>query len=547
MAFQLRDYQLDVINGCRESAARGHRRILAVMSTGAGKTVVAAEMIRRTVVGAGRRTMFCVDKDVLVGQTYNKVSGMDLGAECGFIKAGWPEDPKAPIQIASFQTMESRRWWQSLPPSLHPDVIFFDESHISSFRAVSRQILEVFPRALLIGLTATPFRLKKKEGMGDIFTDLVLGPLPGELIDKGWLAKPRYLSLSHADLKGVRTRAGDYAQGDLSARCNTGELIEKVLVEWFDHAQGKRTLAFCVDVAHAQAVAAAFRRRGVAAACVDGSTPLDERRHLYNALRDGDLTVLTSCDVISIGFDEPSAEVGLMLRPTKSAALHFQQLGRLLRISPETGKTEALILDQAGNVPKLGRAEDLTTEMISLQPGRAPTSMEAATKVCPPGRENGKGQVGCGHILNSFVSECPHCGFVFEQEAYILQQQRLEEYDPTVNPLHRSFYEAAIRECYAQDWSPGAALLKFRERYYKPPTIAVTRHALFGTEPTRGDVVDYFGWLSRIAKKKGKQLSWVKTNMSKEFGQNWTGVIAEPDRAFAAAQNGEPLLAIPVA
>jgi superfamily II DNA or RNA helicase len=133
----------------------------------------------------------------------------------------------------------------------------------------------------------------------------------------------------------------------------------KIVQEWRRLVPGKRTIAFCVDIEHARHVAEEFRRAGIPADTVEGNTPIKERQRMYADCEKNGFLLLTSCNVISIGFDEPSVEVGLLLRPTQSSALHIQQIGRVMRISPQTGKACGIILDQAGNLERLGFPEDI--------------------------------------------------------------------------------------------------------------------------------------------------------------------------------------------
>ena len=107
--------------------------------------------------------------------------------------------------------------------------------------------------------------------------------------------------------------------------------------------------------------------------------------------------VLTSCNVISIGFDEPSVEVGLMLRPTQSSAMHFQQLGRVMRISPQTGKAYGIILDQAGNLQRLGFPEDVEDYTLPTQNRSTGGGGVAPTKPCP----------ACGRIVLVLYCQMP--------------------------------------------------------------------------------------------------------------------------------------------
>ncbi|BAU41259.1 DEAD/DEAH box helicase [Leptolyngbya sp. O-77] len=311
----LRPYQVQLIKDLYNKLGEGYKRVAVIAGTGAGKTVIAGQICAHA-EARGCRLLFLVHLDVLVGQTYDKMRA--FGLHCGFIKAGWKEDPTAPIQIASVQTMTKRHWWKKW----HADVVLFDEAHTTVFSQVGQQVLyKTHPNAVHLALTATPYRLGKSQ-LGDHMETLVASPVPSVLQKMGYLAPMKYYGLSaehQIDLSGVGTVAGDYDERALKNACDRPELVERIVEEWLRLVPDKRTIAFCVDVEHARHVADAFNQANVPAATVDGETPIKDRQKLYADLRDGHILVLTSCNVISIGFDEPSVEVGLLLRPTSVA------------------------------------------------------------------------------------------------------------------------------------------------------------------------------------------------------------------------------------
>lgn len=344
--------------------------------------------------------LFLVHLDILVNQTYEKMQA--FGLNCGFIKAGWEENREAPIQIASIQTMARRRWWKTWPA----DIVFYDEGHITLFSKVGMQALEIFPNAIHLVMTATPERLGKEQ-LGDYMETFVASPVPSDLQRQGFLAPMRYATLpevSSVNVAGVKTIGGDYETRSLRNACDRPELVQKIVEEWHRLCLGLRTIAFCVDTDHAEHVAEAFRAAGVPAACVKAATPRDDRKDMYKALRQENILVLTSCNVISIGFDEPSVEVGLLLRPTQSSALHQQQIGRVMRISPETGKQCGLILDQSGNLRRLGFPENI--DRYFLPTSKVPTQASPPPiKHCPT----------CTLAAYNFAAACTRCGFQWPQ------------------------------------------------------------------------------------------------------------------------------------
>lgn len=173
----LRPYQHQVIQDVYSHIRNGIKRILVVAPTGSGKTLIASQIVAHA-VSRTKRVLFIVHRDILISQTYVKLRS--FGVDCGFIKAGWQENRLALVQIASVQTLPRRNWWHEFSA----DVILLDECHILGWSSVTQQMMrEVYPSVIYIGLTATPFRLSRRESMGDVFDALVNAPTPRELIE----------------------------------------------------------------------------------------------------------------------------------------------------------------------------------------------------------------------------------------------------------------------------------------------------------------------------------------------------------------------------
>ncbi|MEL4897399.1 DEAD/DEAH box helicase [Crocosphaera sp. Alani8] len=394
---QLRPYQAQFIKDTYSNIRQGHRRILGVAPTGAGKTIISSQIVSDA-VRRGRRVLFVVHRDILVQQTSEKFAL--FGLECGFIKSGWAENKKALVQIASVQTMESRNWWQDWPV----EVVILDECHITGFSSLIRQMMvKIHPLAIYLGITATPWRLNPKEDMNDIFSSLVCAPMPNDLINQGFLVKPSYFG---ADLAGDSTITidsdGDYNDKALAIAYDHPEMIAEGLKHWQRLARGRRTIVFAVNVAHSKHICEAFKGAGIPAAHVDGRTPLKKRRKIYQQLAKGEILVLCSCMALTEGFDVGAVEVAVLWRKTLSRSLYTQMVGRVLRLSPETGKTDCMVIDLVGNVEKHGFIEDITEDEIQLfkEQKRKRTS-PSPSKNCPP--EEG----GCGAILYGFQMVCP--------------------------------------------------------------------------------------------------------------------------------------------
>jgi superfamily II DNA or RNA helicase len=125
------------------------------------------------------------------------------------------------------------------------------------------------------------------------------------------------------------------------------------------YALGRRTIAFTVNVQHAQDLALAFLSKGIPAACVSAKTPVKTTEQIYKQLENAEVLVVCSCMKLTEGFDVPSVSAILLCRPTLSKSLYFQMVGRGLRLSPETGKTDCIVIDPSGNVQRHHYIEDL--------------------------------------------------------------------------------------------------------------------------------------------------------------------------------------------
>jgi len=233
---------------------------------------------------------------------------------------------------------------------LNPDrfrLVVIDEAHHAAAKSY-RRILAHFSNALVLGVTATPKRADGK-GLKDFEKVSYRIGIP-DLINQGYLVPmvSRRVALD-MNLDGVRKSAGDFDLKQLGDLFDDVKYHSPVVQAWLQaRAAGRRRgLAFCVDVHHSEETARAFRSAGVRADCVHGGLPRERRASILAAYHRGDLEVLTNCNVLTEGFDEPAVDCLLMIRPTLSQALYIQMAGRGLRLHP--GKEDCLVYDFVGN------------------------------------------------------------------------------------------------------------------------------------------------------------------------------------------------------
>ena len=501
----LRLYQKQFISDIYACIRAGSKRILGVAPTGSGKTIIASKIIADALTKK-KRIFFIVHRDILIKQTYNKIKAFNF-SDCGFIKSGWQENQDSNVQIASVQTLAARNWWQKIPA----DIVIIDEAHINAYAAVvQRMMAQIYPQAIYLALTGTPWRLCKHQSMGDIFDSLVQAPMPFELINQGFLVKPSYFSVAQADLDLVGTVGGDFDEGQLALACDRPELLQQIVEDWKRYAWGRRTIGFTVNVQHAQNLANAFLASGIPAAYVSAKTPAKTTEHLYKQLESGELLLILSCMKLTEGFDVPGVSAIISGRPTLSKALFYQMLGRGLRLSPETGKTDCIILDFSANLDRHGFIEDLKS--ISLQPVKDKLEAEAPKKICPDSMG------GCGAIIYASLIHCPNCKYIFPRpkKFYFVPelQQQLSDEDLERYEEHRQ----NLRLAYERNFAPGWAASTYRERYGYWPPDAWGRKAIFGLNPIAFQKQSYRQYLETVARRKDKSESWVEDCMYLEFG-----------------------------
>jgi len=383
----LRPYQGQLLADIR-MAFLAHKRVVAVMPTGAGKGQTIAAVIAAA-LAKGRRAMVVAHRAELVAQLSATVTSW--GIKHGVIAPGHPMTDDA-CQVGSVQTVVRR--FNKLAA---PDLIIVDEAHHLVCGNQWGRLIDHWPDAYLLGKTATPERLSGEglgEGHGGYFQAMVLGPTAEWLTANGFLAAADVYSVPN-NLPKLHKRAGDYEMGEAASA------VVQLHGDAIKHYRAKvgcgTALAFCCTVAHAEQVAADFNAAGIPAASLDGTMTTDDRRALLDRLRARELQVVTSCMVLGEGVDIPGVNGVIMLRPTASTSLYLQMVGRGLRPKPDNSR--AIILDHVGNALRHGLPTD--HREWSLE-GRAKRKREAAASVhvCPE----------CFAAMPSGTATCPACG-----------------------------------------------------------------------------------------------------------------------------------------
>lgn len=395
--FELYPHQSKAIAELREGFRQGHKRQVLALATGGGKTVVAGHLAL-SAKAKGTRALFVVDRIELVGQAVRTFSA--LGLSVGVLRGedtnyGESDD----IVVASIQTIASR----GAPDWVR--LILIDECHI--LHRAHIRLMERWNAIPVIGLSATPLR----KGLGKHFTNLVRGPSVRELTERGFLVPvtafapgaERIDALLGKVQAGTTTHGFDYNEADLGEAMNCQELVGDIVTTWKTRGENRPTLCFAVNIAHSKAIRDDFEAEGATAAHLDAYTDRDERQRLIDGFKAGAIKILTSVNVLGIGFDVPDASCLILARPTLSEALHMQQMGRGIRTA--AGKKDCIVLDHAANALKHGLP--IHFEVPDLDDG---TESERGVRKA---KEKPKfvACTECGGVMEPDVRSCPHCGW----------------------------------------------------------------------------------------------------------------------------------------
>ena len=438
---QLRPYQQQAISDLRMAYRSGAQAPLLVAPTGMGKTVVFAA-ITQAAAARGRRVLILVHRRELIHQASAKLAA--IGVDHGVIAAGIPP-ANAPVQVASVQTLIRR-----LQHVAQPDLIVIDEAH-HAVAGSWRKVIDHWPNSLLLGVTATPVR-QDGRGLGMVFDRLVLGPSTAELMAAGYLTPARiYAPPPVADLTGIHRRAGDYAIDEAAERMDRPTVTGDAISHYQRIGAGQPAIAFCCNVKHAEHVCAAFNHAGVQAATLLGCTDPVRRDATVAGFAAGAIHVLVTVDVVSEGFDIPSAGCAILLRPTQSLGLYLQQVGRVLRPAP--GKTAAIVLDHVGNVHRHGFPDDHREWTLADRERRAGSTGQPAPSVRT-----------CEVCFAAFKPAplCPCCGAACAPPPRVIRQQ-----DGELKELQREAVQQRVAERKKARTLP-ELLAVAKERGYSP-------------------------------------------------------------------------------
>jgi DNA repair protein RadD len=451
---ELRPYQRAAVNAIYQAFREGIEAPLVVMPTGSGKAPTLCTFIREALEQwPDQRMVMLVHVRELVEQNLRTMLRIWPDAPVSVYSAGLrSRDLSGRVVFGSIQSLYKKAF-----DLQKVDLVIVDEAHLipadgdGMYRKLLSDLAVINAGTVpMVGFTATPFRLSTGsliEGKGKVFDSIAHEVGIRELIDDGYLCPPiARAGKTQIDTRGVATRGGEFVAAALQKAADRDEITAAACQEIIRAGADRRSwLVFSTGVAHAQHIANELRGEGVTVETVTGETPLGERDRIIRAFKRGEIRCLTNDSVLTTGFDAPQVDLLAVLRPTQSAGLWVQMVGRGTRLAE--GKTDCLVLDFGGNAMRHGPLDQITGR---VKTGTAPPPM----KTCPE----------CEAVILAAADECPQCGHDFE----IVRERKKHDAQPLAAPMLSSE---------VSDWLPVSSITYHRRtKPGSPDSMRVDYH-----------------------------------------------------------------------
>jgi len=484
---QLRPYQRSAIDAVYQYLGSNEGNPVVVIPTGGGKTPLLAQLCNDVVESGGRVLVVSHVKELLL-QQQAALQAICPDVEVGLYSAGLnTRDIEQPVIVAGVQSVYRRAAELGVF-----SVVIVDEAHLipldgeGMYRQMLSDLAVINPQIRVVGLTATPYRLK--DGLicepDHFLNDICFEVGVQELIDDGFLCPLRSKGgTEKADLSGVHVRGGEYKLDELEDAFNDDLLVGRACAEIVElTADRKSVLIFASGVQHAMNVAHNIKNFA-AKECgfICGETDADERAETLKRFKSGELKYLSNVNVLTTGFDAPNVDCVVLLRATLSPGLYVQICGRGFRL--HESKEDCLILDYGDNITRHG-----PVDAIQIKNKRPTTGGEAPVKECPD----------CHEIVGAGLTECSECGFKFlppdndphhravASEKSILSNQEPAYSDETFEVTDIT-YNVHTKRGADED---------------TPKTMRVTYDVYLGASVSEWICIEHSGWM------RGKAVDW---------------------------------------
>ena len=415
--FELRPYQSDAVQSVYDHLNAKPTNPCVVIPTAGGKSLVIAQIVKDVVQKWGGRVLVLAHVKELVEQNAKEIEALCPELPVGVYSAGLDRrDTKEDVIVAGIQSI-----YQRVDEFKPFNLAIVDEVHLvppdgeGRYRTFLQAALRQNPKLRLVGVTATPYRT----GSGEIcrpenlFNEVCYEAHIRDLIDNGWISKiTAKVGVANANLDNLHIRAGEFVQEDVEKAMGEDRLVSCACREIVDKTKNRQAcLIFCTSVEHCKKVAKLIAEySGEECPIITGDTPSQEREDVIKRLKGESITIdlfgnkakpLKYCAnvaVMTTGTNIPRLDTIAILRPTASPGLFVQMVGRGFRLSPETGKTECLVMDFGANLQRFG-----PIDAIKVREPNAGVNHDPLVKVCPQ----------CREALPTAVMLCPQCGYEF--------------------------------------------------------------------------------------------------------------------------------------
>lgn len=533
----LRPHQERAANDIEQAWAEGYLNVLDVLPTGAGKTILKAEMARRELLKGGLVVIFA-HRDVLLEQiskalclmslphttivsstTRKNIGDMQVNE---FGKSYF--DDRARIIVASVDKFYRADLTHLAP---HVTLWMLDECHHLLDDSKWHKCIDPLINARGLGVTATAKRADKK-GLGreydGVFDKLIVSAIMGELIQNGMLSPYKvFCPESRLDMRGVNTtKSGDYNNKKLAEVTDKSDITGDAVDHYKRLAFGKRAICFCVNIVHSDHVAEQFRQAGIRAVSVSSQTKPSDRNRYINQFKSGAIDVLVNCDLFGEGFDVPAVECVIMLRKTASYSLYKQQFGRALRVIE--GKEYGILIDHVGNV-----------EHFEIEEGLLYPHEDPIWSLAPPERKSKKRMLGeivdkphsvvCRKCQRRYVPEaaknyaCDHCGYIPTKQEEEDELKKFKAKNADLVELKIDVIDKLIAEREKVDESPEA----LQRRMQQAPPVVRNSAVLNHRNRQNAQIVlrdEIQKWCARYWRVTGHSKDLVQIEFENHFGVN---------------------------
>lgn len=386
--FKLRDYQQETVDNIYQSMKQGNRRIIVQQPPRTGKTVIMAEIARKT-TSKGNRIMFIIHRKEVLAQAKATFEQQNVNMNLA--------------TMGMIQTLTRR-----VNKLAEPQLILIDEAHHALSQSY-RRIIDAFPNAYILYFTATPIRTGHDQ-LDQIADDIIVGKSIKWLTQHHFLAPFHYYGLGDIDRSKLRKQNGDYSSQSMDEAISH-QIYGHIVQQYQRLANGKQAVVYCHSIESAKKVTEQFTQAGITAAEIDGDTDAKARDQLVQKFRDQRLTILANVNLFTEGVDLPNVDCVIMARPTSSLALYLQFSMRCL--NPRKGKT-AVIIDHVDNFLNFGlpSSDRNWSEAIVTKDKRKAKS----------NTDNGPAIAQCNYCFGTFYRDqvkdncCPLCGHELREE-----------------------------------------------------------------------------------------------------------------------------------